>query len=528
MKAEIEVDARVVTGEINPAIYGHFIENMARCIYGGLLRNERPGDPRGPWRLNGEVVEMIRALGPPVIRWPGGNYVEGYHWRDGVGPLAARPLNRNRYWSHLGPLTRVLDSHAFGSDEFMALVDELQAEPYVNVNVGTGTPEEAANWVEYMNRPADTVGGSMRASYGREKPYGVRLWGIGNEMYGAWTLGHRGAREYAARYKEYRRAMGEVDGNLRCVAVGAPPFLGEDWNKQVLEVAGDSIDLLSIHIYLPSLETAPLVAVQRRVGGAAGMYGSIVAAPVECENILASAARDIDTVMGADSGVGIALDEWNLWWKPSQILVPRWTLRDALFACGMFHVFHRNSSFLKMANASMLINVMGLIRVSGARVYRTALYYPFLMYGRLAGSLNLGVRVDCGSFDTRRLGRIPPMRDVPVLDCSATMSSDGSSITIFVINRHMTEDIEAELMLDGFEPAPEAEVHCLNGPDALSENSHDSDEVVCIRETRSDSGDVLPRYTFPAHSVTALVFRRKAEQETGSIDLPTGTRPDTG
>jgi alpha-N-arabinofuranosidase len=242
------------------------------------------------------------------------------------------------------------------------------------------------------------------------------------------------------------------------------------------------------------------------------MYGSIVAAPLECERLIAGAARDIEAVMGADSGVGIAVDEWNLWWKPSQVLFPRWTMRDALFACGMFHVFHRNSRYVRMANVSMLINVMGLIRVSGARAFRTALYYPFLMYSRLAGSLKLEARVDCGSFDTRRLGRIPPMRDVPVLDCSATMRPDGSSVTIFVINRHMTEDIEAELSIEGFEPGGEAEVHCLNGPDALSENSHDSDEVVCIRETRSDSGDVLPRYVFPAHSATALVLATKSKR----------------
>jgi alpha-N-arabinofuranosidase len=512
MRASVEVDARTVESEIDERVYGHFIENMARCIYGGLLRNERPGDPRGPWRLNEEVVRMAKALRPSVLRWPGGNYAEGYHWRDGIGPVAARPLNRNRYWSHFGPPTRVLDPHAFGTDEFLALVETLEAEPYVNVNVGTGSPDEAAHWVEYMNGPSDTIGGSLRASYGREQPYGVRLWGIGNEMYGPWTLGHRGPREYAARYLEYRGAMGAVDGNLRCVAVGAEPFYGEAWNREVLEVAGDRIDMLSIHIYLPSLETAPLVAVQRRLGGPAGMYGAIVASPIECERKLACAARDIETVMGAGSGIGVALDEWNLWWKPSQVLVPRWTLRDALFACGMFHVFHRNSSYLKMANASMLINVMGLIRVSGPRVFRTAMYYPFLMYARLAGSRSVVARVACGTFDSRRLGRIPPIDGVPIIDCSATLSSDGSEIVVFVLNRHMTEDIDVDLELLGFEPVGEVEVHCLNGPDALSENSIEDDEVVSVRENRVDTGDILPRYKFPAHSATAFVFKRSSGQ----------------
>jgi alpha-L-arabinofuranosidase len=509
MKTSVQVDAGAVEGEINECIYGHFIENMARCIYGGLLRNERPGNPRGPWRTNEDAVRMICELEPPVMRWPGGLYADTYNWRDGVGPLSARPLNLNRYWSRLGPATRVLDPHAFGSDEFMTLIDRIGARPYVNVNLGTGTPEEASAWVEYMNGAPETVGGGLRTSYGREKPYCVKLWGVGNEMYGGWAPGHLGPREYAARYLEFRRAMNEADDGLACVAVGAPAFLDKTWNREVLEVAGGGIDLLSIHIYLPSIETAPLVAIQRRLSGDEGMFKAIVAAPLECEGVLRSAAADIKSVMGTDSAVKVALDEWNLWWKPSQVLVPRWTLRDALFACGMFHVFHRCSRFLEMANASMLVNVMGLIRVSGSRAWRTALYYPFLMYKRLAGSRSLRSRVSCGSFNSPRLGRIPPIGKVPLLDCSATMSPDGRTVTVFVINRHMTDDIEADVSLDGFEPAGEVEVHCLNGPDALAENIYGADEVVSVGRASLDAGEVLPRYRFPAHSATALVLKER-------------------
>ncbi len=507
MKAAIEVDARDVTGDIDPAVYGHFIENMARCIYGGLLRNERPGDPRGPWHVNEDVVRLVSELEPPVVRWPGGLYADTYHWRDGVGPLRSRPLNRNRYWSRLGPATRVLDPHAFGSDEFMAFAESVGARPYVNVNLGTGTPDEAAAWVEYMNGPAETVGGGLRSSYGREQPYGVRTWGIGNEMYGGWAPGHLGAGEYAARYLEYRRAMAEVDGGLECVAVGAPSFLDENWNRKVLEVAGAEIDLLSIHIYFPSIETAPLVALQRRLSGAEGMFKAVVASPIECEGVLRSAASDIESVMGAGSNVKVTLDEWNLWWKPSQVLNARWTLRDALFTCGMFHAFHRCADFLKMANVSMLVNMLGLIRVSGPRVFRTALYYPFWMYGRLAGPRSIRSHVSCGSFDTPRLGRIPPLNEVPLLDCSATSSSDGSTVTVFVINRDFTDDIEAEISLEGFEPAGEVDLHCLRGPHALAENTFDDDEVVSVSRTTVDAGDVLPRYRFPAHSATALVLK---------------------
>jgi len=507
LKTSIKVVPGAVAGRIDRRIYGHFIENMARCIYGGLMRNLRPGDPRGPWKLREDIVAMAKALDPPVVRWPGGLYADGYDWTDGIGPLESRPLNRNRYWSRFGPFTRVLDPNAFGTHEYMSLVDELGTEPYVNVNFGTGSPEKAAAWVEYMNGAATTAEGGRRASSGQEEPWGVKTWGIGNEIYGLWALGHTKARDYARRYLKFKKAMEEVDPGLEYVAVGADHYFNKTWNREVLSVAAGDMDLLAVHVYLPGMERMAGVYATLARRGSSGLYKSIVAAPIEYERRLRLACGDIEAVAGKGSPVGITFDEWNLHWRPDQLLFPRWKLRDALFACGVFHSLHRLSGTVKMANVAQLVNVLGLITTLGDRACRTAMYYPFLMYSRLAQPVSVRTDVVCGSFESPRAGGIPPMTNVPVLDCSATSSEDGRTVNLFVINRDPDEAVACGIEIEGFSPVGDVEVHCLNGPSAEAVNTYSDDEIVSVSEGRVEAGTVLPRYSFPAHSATALVFR---------------------
>ena len=506
MKATIKVNASESAGAIDKRIYGHFIENMARCTYGGLLSNERPGDPRGPWKLNEPLVEMVRELQPPVIRWPGGLFADGYHWRDGVGPADGRPLRRNRYWSRYGPFTRVLDPNAFGTDEYMRLMQDLGSEPYVNVNFGTGSAAEAARWVEYMNGEEGTAEGRRRADHGRREPWGVKTWGIGNEMYAVWSLGHSKPAEYARRYLEFTQAMGEVSPDLEFVAVGSDHYFNQTWNREMLEVAGEAADLMSVHVYLPGPERIAGVWAARVMGGTSRMYKAIVATPIEYERRLRLACEDIEAVLGKDAETGIAFDEWNLWWSPLQLQFPRWTLRDALFACGVFHAMHRLSGRVRMANIAQLVNVLGVIITLGDHVCRTALYYPFLMYSRLAGPVRLATGTVCDSFETPSAGGIPAMTNVPVLDCSATASEDGKKLVLFVINRHASDAVPCRIELEGFHPAGEVAVHLLDAPHSTSFNSYKNDQIVSVTESMMDVGDVLPDREFPAHSVTALVF----------------------
>jgi alpha-N-arabinofuranosidase len=489
-------------------IYGHFIENMGRFIYGGILQNERPGRITGPWQRREDLLETVKEIRPPVVRWPGGLYADGYDWRDGVGPRETRPLRRNRYWSRFGPFTRILDPHWFGTHEYMDFIRDLDTEPYINVNFGTGTASEAARWVEYVNGSTDTLEGSRRAEHGEPEPWGVRYWGIGNEMYAIWTLGHSGPREYAKRYLEYRQAMESVDPGLSYIAVGADVRFSETWNREVLSEAGDKIDLMSIHIYLPGTEHQLGFTAHHLRHGSAGLYAPIVAASVEIETRLRDAWKDVEDVLGPENDVVIALDEWNLWWKLSQLIVPRYTLRDALFVCGTFHALHRTSEFVKMANIAQLVNILGVLSARGQRFYRSPLFFAFKMYATLAGTLRVSTSTECGSFASPRLGGIRAMDDVPELDCSATLSADEGVLTLFVINRSVSDSVEVDIGIEGFSPKGDVEVQCLNGPSAEAMNWYGRDEVVSIEKSVRDAGDVLPRCRFPAHSATALVMER--------------------
>jgi alpha-N-arabinofuranosidase len=506
MKTSISVDATSIEGKIDRKIYGHFVENMASCVYGGLLRNTRRGRPEGPWVIREDLVGHVARLEPPVIRWPGGLFADGYDWRNGIGPADSRPLNRNKYWSRYGPFTRVLDPNVFGTDEFLSLCERLGAEAYLNVNMGTGSAAEAARWVQYANGASDTPEGSRRASNGRERPYGVKYWGVGNEAYGFWSLSRSKPREYARRYLEFKHAMEQEDDGLRYVAVGCEPYFNKTWNRAVFDEAASEIDMLSVHIYLPGPERIAGVYYSFVARGGAGVYRSVVASPYEYERRLLAVEQDIVAATGRSGGATIAFDEWNQWWSPKQLIRPRWKLRDALYVCGMFHVMHRMGSLVEMANIAQLVNVLGVLVTKGDKVARTAIYYPFLMYSTLTGERKLKVETECLSFDSNRVGGIPSMKDVPLLDCSATLSDDGRKLVLFVINREDIQDVSADIELGGFEARGKVELHLLNGPDIEAENSFACDEVVSVRKSVLDAGDVLPRWKFAAHSVTAMVF----------------------
>jgi alpha-N-arabinofuranosidase len=505
MRNRVTVYTRNPGRKVDRRIYGHFIENMARCTYGGILTREKGLHPSGPWKLNRKVVDLIRQLEPPVVRWPGGLYADGYHFRDGLGPVESRPLKRNRYWSRYGPLLGFFDPNAFGTHEFMELMTEVGASPYVNVNFGTGSAAAAASWVEYANSGTHTTEGARRAGNGREEPWGVRTWGLGNEAYGIWSLCHMRPKEYARRYLAYRTAMTEVDPGLEFVAVGADHYFSKSWNREVLSCAAGDIDLLSVHVYLPGPERIAGVLAAQAMGGSARTYAAITAAPVEYERRLREVVRDIDSEAGG-LDVGIAFDEWNLWWSVPQLQAPRWRLRDAIFACGVFHAMNRLSDRVKVANLAQLVNVLGLISTRGESVCRTAMYYPFLMYSRMAGPESLDVECVTSCFETRSLGGIPSMTDVPVLDCVATRSADGGSLTLFTINRDPDATVTCTVSLDGASPGATVTVVTLDAADVNARNTFADDEIVSLRRTEKDVGDILPEYSFPAHSVTAMVF----------------------
>jgi alpha-L-arabinofuranosidase len=229
-QARIKIDTDRVIGEVHPHVFGNFAEHLGRCIYGGLYEpGSKLADERG---YRKDVAEAIKGMGVTILRWPGGNFVSGYNWKDGIGPRNQRPVRPEGAWGALEPNT-------FGTDEFLDYSERIGVEPYICINAGLGTIEEARQWVEYTNESRDTYWAQQRRKNGRDKPYNVKYWGLGNEIDGPWQLGHKNAEDYTKFALEAAKAMRRVDNSIKLIASGSSAFgPGQDWigwNRTVLE-----------------------------------------------------------------------------------------------------------------------------------------------------------------------------------------------------------------------------------------------------------------------------------------------------
>jgi alpha-L-arabinofuranosidase len=473
MKARVLLKAGEAGQAISPLLYGHFIENLGKCIYGGLLRRKGSG-----WEVNPEVKEALAALHPTVIRWPGGLFADGYHWKDGIGPPELRPVKPNRYWRRFGPLMGPRDPNSFGTDEFISLCHEVRAEPLINVNLATGTPAEAADWVRYCA--------------GR-----VPWWGVGNEQYGFWALGHSGPAAYARRYLEFRRAMLDADPQVRTMVVGTDGSFVPEWNRIVLEAIGEEADLLSFHAYLPGFERF-LSYLRRERQDPEGVYYAMVGAGAEVERRISWTEDTLRHSLGPDSHVRLALDEWNLWWKPTQIYRAVFTMREALAVAGILNALHRNAHIVEMANIAQLVNVLGLILVAENEVKLNAIYHPFLLFAREAGGFLAPTEVESDTYCTPSLGQIPFLDKVPYLDVSATLSTGKDRVAVFMVNRHLHQEMALDVEVTGF-TALWAKLSALT-------SSSPTDREVRLEESGLQVTGPRLGLSLPPHSIAVLVI----------------------
>ncbi|MGQ9478799.1 MAG: alpha-N-arabinofuranosidase [Thermoproteota archaeon] len=482
----------VKTGEVDPKIYGHFIEHLGRCIYGGVWVGENSQIPnlRG-FRL--DVLEAVKAIAPPVIRWPGGCFADGYHWKDGIGPRDKRLKRTNPAWGGI-------ETNQFGTDEFIDFCREVGAEPFIVVNVGSGTPQEAAEWVEYCNGNANTTYGRLRSENGHS-PYNVKYWGLGNELYGEWEIGHMDAAQYAQAVVNFARAMKSVDPSIKLVAVGQFGTSGESasWNRKVLEFAGEYIDYLSLHTYCwkPPKDA----------------YYTIVNYPLNVERDLKGIVRQIDSIM-KDKGkkIEISLDEWGVWYADATSqLMQDVRLCDGLLAAGMFHVFHRLSKDVTIATFAQLVNVLpAIVTNDRGAMYLTPIYLAFKLYRNNTGKIVLSTSVT-GTSNY-------------YLDVLATMNEDASHLYLAVINKYQTNTVNASISLEDFDPKQVCKAYQLNGPSWDSKNDFKSPNTVKITSSyvtlNITEGSFT--YAFEPHSVTIIVLENK-----NLTSIPTATPTDT-
>ena len=487
MEAKINVDSRDRIGNLNIHVFGTMLENWGEpgrhTIYGSIWVGENSSIPnvRG---LRKDVLEATKKMGPTIIRWPGGCPADVYHWLDGVGPREERPQTvLPTFWS-----VDVEETNEFGTHEFIDFCREVGADPYINVNVGTGTPEEAANWVEYCNREGKTKYAIMRVKNGHPEPFNVKYWGIGNELYGWWEVGHMDAEEHACVAFEYAKVMKMVDPTIKVVAVGCDQ---DEWNYQLLKKAGRNIDFVSIHKYYRYED-----------------YYTLVACPLEAKKSLERLSNLINAIIDpAEREIKIAVDEWNVWHKDAgpRAFYQRLTLQDGLFAAGMFHTMHKMCNSVGMANLCDLINSgpCGPIVTNEETLFVNPEYLAFSLYRHHIGDIVLHSSTEV---DTYNAGEIlnEKIDNVPYLDCLATLSEEKGKLYLAVINRHRDEDIECTIKLRDFRTLNEGEVYELNAEDVMSANDFDSPDNVRITKKKISSVATSFNYIFPRHSATVL------------------------
>ncbi|HTT63658.1 MAG TPA: alpha-L-arabinofuranosidase C-terminal domain-containing protein [Bryobacteraceae bacterium] len=488
-RARIKVDTERVIGDIDPKIYGNFIEHLGRCIEGGVFDEGSPLSDADGYRR--DVLDAAKKLNVTILRWPGGNFSSNYSWMDGIGPRDQRPRRLEMAWG-------TVEDNRFGTHEFLQYVSELGAEPYICANLGTGSWQQAQQWVEYCNSSEDTAMTRLRKQNGRAQPWKVTYWGLGNEMDGPWQMGHRSAEDYGKFALEAAKLMKWTDANIKLVAAGSsnygPNADWTGWNRTVLEYLKHHVDYLSLHLY---------------VGNRTNDFGEFLASSVELGSRIKTAEGIIDAALSGEPRsrrIYIAWDEWNVWYRARgegkeqgrRILEEHYNLEDALVVATFLNTFVNHSHIVKIANMAQLVNVIAPIFSSEKGLFLQTIYYPLQLFANNSKGQSLELFVDGPKYSTRRFG------DVPYLDTSAAY--DQGTLVLNVVNRHREQAIEADVEAQDKKFSGAVEVWEVNGPDIKAENDFGSTKVRAVERSASASGNHLA-YSFPPHSYTMLKVR---------------------
>ncbi len=485
LRARIIVDVERRLGAIDPNIYGNFIEHLGRCIYGGIYDEGSPlSDADG---IRKDVLEASRRLHIPQLRWPGGNFVSGYRWEDGIGPKEARPARYDLAWFER-------ESNRFGTDEFISFCRKLGTEPYICVNVGNGSLDEAAHWVEYCNHPGGTQFSDLRKKNGNAEPFRVKYWGVGNEIYGEWQIGHKSAQDYAKLAVEFAKVMRWMDPSIKLIACGnGDPA----WDRPVLESCIRYVDYISAHHYTATDDLKD--------------YYEIVAAAAQMEETIRTASRTAAAISASarkSPPVSIAFDEWNILnnWSDGgkrddvhKFEVP-YNLRDALWVGAALNVLQRNCMTVKLANLAQLVNVIAPIYTTPTRMLLRSIYYPLELYANRSGPIALEAVSVSPRFETRNSG------SQPYLDVSATYDESTRRVTLAIVNRRKEGDIIGSIELEGRNSKPGGRAFVITGSSPESQNTFENPKAVATRELPFTGTGSRRDYRFPKHSITWLEF----------------------
>ena len=468
--AHLVIDPAFRIADVDPRLFGSFVEHMGRCVYTGIYEPGHPAaDDRG---LRTDVLELVRELGVSVVRYPGGNFVSGYRWEDGVGPRDERPTRLDLAWHTIEP-------NDFGLNEFMAWARLAEVEPMMAVNLGSRGLDAARSLVEYCNHPGGTYWSDLRRAHGVPAPHDIKLWCLGNEMDGPWQIGHKTAAQYGRLAAETAKAMRLVDPTIELVACGssnsAMPTFGA-WEATVLDHTYDFVDYISLHTYYEK----------------AGDVASFLASAVDMD-------RFIDAVVATADHVGakkrsakklkLSFDEWNVWdmtahrrreqhaWMPAPRLIEDdYDVYDAVVVGSLLITLLRHADRVGVACQAQLANVIGPIRTEpGGPAWRQTIFHPFADVARLARGSVLRVEPASPVYETARYG------EVPLLDATCTWDEERDELTIFAINRDAEQPLALEADLRGLPGRRVARATVLSGEPTAVNTAHRPDRVVPAR-----------------------------------------------
>ncbi len=491
-----------VLAERDIMIYGHFLEHFHRQIYGGVFD---PGSKRSDARgFRADVLDAMRKIKTPVIRWPGGCFVSSYDWKLGVGPV--REPVYDKAW-------RVEEPNTFGTDEFHELCAALDAEMYICTNAGTGAAEPMSDWLEYTNLEREGRYARWRIDNGHDKPYGVKYFSIGNENYGSWELGAKERHEWARLVTESAKLMKHVDPTVQLSAAALPDA---EWNMELLKCAGPYLSWISIHEYWDAIHTTnDLATYEQAMAYTARLEDSIL----RVEGILAAT--------GFKDKIKIAFDEWNLrgWYHPNShgpeisphkadYLQPRdkndmnasYTMADAVFTACFLNTLLRHANSVKMANYAPTVNTRGLIYTHESGIVLRSTYHVFDLFVNQMGDRVVDLW-DRDPTAMRVTGKGGAPSDVSVLDAVATLRPDGD-LAVSLINKH--EQNELRVLIDlSAAPSEAATLYSLESDSSSAYNDVTNPHRVSIRESKVEPGAPV---VIPPHSVNILALHRCTPQ----------------
>ncbi len=499
--ARIKIDVDRTIGEVNPHVYGNFVEHLGRCVYGGIYdEGSALADEDG---LRKDVLEAVKNLNVSLVRYPGGNFVSNYHWKDGIGPKDERPPRMELAWARL-------ETNRFGTDEFMKFVKKVGTEPYLSVNMGTGTIEEAQQWVEYCNVAEGPYYAELRKKNGNPEPYNVKYWSLGNEMDGHWQMGHLNSEDYSKKALEAAKLMKLTSPEIKIIAAGSsnyqPGADPNEWNSTILHELRDVIDYIALHMY---------------VGNPNDNYYNYLSTPrILEERTQIVKGMILREMQGAErespEPIYIAWDEYNTWYRArtdealigNRALEEHYNLEDALVIAGFLNAFIRNADIVKMANMAQLVNVIAPIFTSETDMFLQTIYYPLALFAGNAYGTSLDLVVDCETYDTENfaigMGEVTTQQnDVPYLDVSATY--DDGEVILCVVNRNKDKAITTDILAQEGAFDGDFEVYEVNGPNTKSENDFGKTTVETKQKPsiKVKSAEKIT-YSFPAHSFTMI------------------------